>query len=76
MKSIPGDTVNVHGILDPTILKTNISILMIIIDSIVSLLFSIVLSVLTLMKKDEFGFVSLFLNTVVLLLYIYIFFCC
>jgi hypothetical protein len=74
VKSIPGDTINSNGITTPIILKTNISILMIIIDSIVTLLFSIVLSVLTLIQKDTFGAISLFLNTVVLLLYICIFF--
>lgn len=74
VKSIPGDTISSTGVTRPIILKTNISILMIIIDSIVTLLFSFVLSVLTLIQKDKFGVKSLLLNTVVLLLYIYIFF--
>jgi hypothetical protein len=70
---IPGDTMSSTGIMRPTILEVNVSILLIIIDSLLALLFSFVLSILTLRKKEIVGYMSMPLNIVVLILYALIF---
>ena len=71
--SIPGRTLAATQIMRPTTLEANVSILFLIIDSLLALLFSFILSILTLRKKEIVGYMSMPLNIVVLILYALIF---
>ena len=70
---IPGDTMSSTGIMRPTTLEVNVSILLVIIDSLIALLFSFILSILTLRKKEIVGYIGIPINIVVLILYALIF---